>query len=62
MLPASSDALKLLKDYDKEIKYLSEAVYEKIKVLDGLLPKSIVILRKTNYMLYWFASTTRKFI
>ena len=62
MLPPSSDALKLLKDYDKEIKYLSDAVYEKIKVLDGMLPKSIVILRKTNFILYWFVSTTRKFI
>lgn len=62
MLPVSIKALKLLKNYDKEIKCLSEKVYKKIEYLDGILPKSIVILRKTNYILYWALSTARKFV
>ena len=62
MLPTSPNALKLLKDYDKEIKYLSKTVYNKIEDLSGMLPRSIALLRKTNYLLYYFLSIVRQFI
>ena len=62
MLPTSIKALNLFKDYDNEIKRLSETVYKKIEDLDGLLPKSISLLRKTNYLLYWFFSFVRQFV
>ena len=62
MMPTSIKASNLFKDYDNEIKHLSETVYKKIEDLDGILPKSIVILRKTNYLLYWFFSFVRQFV
>ena len=62
MQPASIQSLKLLKDYDNEIKHLSLTIYKKIEVLDGFLPKAIVLLRKTNYIAYWFLSIVRQFI
>lgn len=62
MLSPSKNSLKLLKNYEKDIKLLSETIYKRIETLDGLLPKSIALLRKTNYISYWPLSITRQFI
>ncbi len=62
MMPTSIKASNFFKDYDNEIKHLSEAVYKKIEDLAGMLPKSISLLRKTNYLLYWFFSFVRQFV
>lgn len=62
MMPTSIKASNFFKEYDNEIKHLSETVYKKIEDLDGILPKSISLLRKTNYLLYWFFSFARQFV
>lgn len=62
MLPPSAKSMKLLKDYENEIKRMSETIYNKVETLDGILPKSIALLRKTNYISYWPLSIARQFI
>ena len=62
MMPTSIKASNFFKEYDNEIKHLSETVYKKIDDLDGILPKSISLLRKTNSLLYWFFSFARQFV
>ena len=61
-LPISKKSKKCIKDFDDTIKYKSLILYERMDSLNRRASKTLSLLRKTNYHLYWLFAMLRKLV
>ena len=61
-LPISKESLIQIKEFDKFIKIKSSPLYERMANLERKASKTIHMIRKSNYSLYWIFGLLRKLI
>ena len=61
-LPISKESLIQIKEFDKFIKIKSSPLYERMANLERKASKTIHMIRKSNYSLYWIFALLRKLI
>lgn len=61
-LPISKESLIQIKEFDKFIKIKSSLLYERMANLERKASKTIHMIRKSNYSLYWIFALLRKLI
>ena len=61
-MPMNKSSLKRLVEFDNQVKIISEVIYNKMIDIDRKASRSLKLIRKSNYTLYWFFAFVYRFI